>query len=599
LPRYYNFTHDVMERWAEQRPSALAMWWVDETGREQRKLTFADLAHDFRRAASFFTSLGIRRGDRVLIILHRVPQWWVAVLGLIRIGAIPIPGTPLLTAKDVKYRLEAAEIGAVITDDTGAGKIDQTFTGIRLLVGDAAARPGWTSFDDGVREASPECPYEPTLGDDPSIIYFTSGTAGEAKMVVHTQISYGLGHRITGQYWLDLAADHMIWTLADTGWGKTAWSNLFGPWLIGASIFVMDMRGKFDANLVLRTLSEYPITTFCSPATALRLIIRKDLSVYRFPHLRHCVSAGESLNPPVLSAWQAATGLTIYEGYGQTETVLLVGNFRCLGHEVRPGSMGRPSPGFELGILDRDGNELPADREGELAVRVKPHRPVGLMREYWRNPQGNADRFRGDWYLTGDSARRDADGYYWFVGRADDVINSASYRIGPSEVESALLEHPAVLEAGAIGVPEEMRGEIVKAFVVLREGYEAGERMKHELQQHCKRVTAPYKYPRQIEFVPPCPRPPAARSAGWNSASGSSRPRTPPNHSESSPFFLPGSNSHERVGRWRCITSRSSQTSADSLGLPVPATREPIAAAHPGSSTDAAGTLEYRGPPAG
>lgn len=501
-PTCFNFAHDVVERWAVQRPEAIALWWMDESFAEQ-KFTFRHIAEQCRQAANYFASLGIQRGDRVLVILPRVPQWWVAMLGLIRLGAVPIPGTPLLTEKDIRYRLSVASVRAIITDAAGAEKVEG-FAGVRILIG--GERADWASFDDGLARCSTERPDQPTRSDDPGIIYFTSGTAGEAKMVLHTQASYGLGHTITGKYWLDLKPEDIIWALADTGWGKTAWSSFFGPWLQGSTVFTMDMRGKFDPALVLKTLERYPISVFCSPATALRLIVRKDLSAYRFPHLRHCVSAGESLNPPVLAAWQQATGLTIYEGYGQTETVLLIGNFRCLGHEVRPGSMGRAAPGFEVAIIDEDGAELPPGVVGQIAVRVTPHRPLAMFREYWGNPEETAARYLGDFYLTGDTAWRDGDGYFYFVGRADDVINSSSYRIGPSEVESALLEHPAVLEAGAIGVPEEMRGEVVRAYVVLRAGYEPAEHLKRELQAHCKRVTAPYKYPRQIEFIDELPK---------------------------------------------------------------------------------------------
>jgi len=271
-------------------------------------------------------------------------------------------------------------------------------------------------------------------------------------------------------------------------------------------VFTMGSGGKFGPVTALQMLSQYPITTWCAPPTALRMIVREDLSHWRFPHLRHCVSAGEPLNAEVVNAWKAATGLTIYEGYGQTESVVLVGNFRALGHEVRPGWMGRATPGFELAVLDEQLREVPDGEEGELAVRVAPRRPLGLFREYWQNPAENADRFRGDWYLTHDRVVRDADGYYRFVGRDDDVIKSSGYRIGPFEVESALIEHPAVLEAGVVGVPDSVRGQIVKAFVVLRKGVAASDALRLELQTHCKHATAPYKYPREVEFVPSLPK---------------------------------------------------------------------------------------------
>ena len=505
VPTHFNFTHDVVERWAAERPEALALWWIDERSTQERKITFAEMALQARRAAGFFAARGVRRGDRVLLILPRVPEWWIVMLGLIRLGAVPIPGTPLLTAKDVAYRIKIAEIRTVITDAAGAGKVDQTFAGNRILVG--SDLENWIRFETGAAAAADDIPFSPTLASDPGIIYFTSGTAGEAKMVLHTQASYGIGHVITGKYWLDLAPQDMVWALADTGWAKTAWSNFYGPWIQGATVFSMDMRGKFDPNVILKTLARYPITVFCAPATALRLIVRKDLTAYRFAKLRHCVSAGEALNPPVAAAWKAGTGLTICEGYGQTETVCLIGYFRVLGDvEPRIGSMGRAAPGLDIRIVDEDAREVPPGKTGQIAVRVKPQRPLPLFQEYWKNPAETASRHNGDFYLTGDTAYRDHDGYFYFVGRADDVINSASYRIGPSEVESALLEHPSVLESAAIGVPEELRGEIVQAYVVLRPGYVASEQLKRELQAHCKRVTAPYKYPRQIVFVPELPK---------------------------------------------------------------------------------------------
>jgi acetyl-CoA synthetase/medium-chain acyl-CoA synthetase len=426
------------------------------------------------------------------------------MLGLIRLGVVPIPGTPLLTARDIKYRLDASGAVALLTDDEIAERATNLELKHRVCL--AGSRRGWTSFDEGLRQADPGFDPEPTLSDEPGIIYFTSGTTGPPKMVLHTQASYGMGHRITGELWLDLKPDDVHWCLTDTGWAKAAWSCLFGPWQMGACVFAVDARGKFDAPAALRTLARYPITTWCAPPTALRVIVREDLSAYRFPTLRHCVSAGEPLNPEVFAAWKAATGLSIYDGYGQTETIILIGNFRSRGEELRPGSMGKPSPGFTIGILDDHLNEVPVGQEGEVAVRVSPQRPLGLFREYWQNPQENALRFQGDWYLTGDRARRDEAGYFWFVARGDDVIKSAGYRIGPFEVESALIEHPAVVEAAVVGKPDAVRGLIVKAFVVLRKDWAPSDDLKKELQEHCKRITAPYKYPREVEFLPELPK---------------------------------------------------------------------------------------------
>ena len=500
---HFNFARDVVEGWAHRTPDALALWWVGEAGRGEVRLTFAQLAEQSRRAARFLSGRGIHRGDRVLVILPRVPQWWIAMLGLIRLGAIPIPGTSLLTQRDISYRIKAAGVSAVLTDQAGAQKMAD-FAGVRIAVG--ADCPDWIDFDAGLAAALCDFDPGPTLANDPGIIYFTSGTTGPPKMVLHTHASYGMGHRVTGEMWLDLHPGDLHWNLADTGWAKAAWSSFYGPWQMGSCVFAAAASGKFDPRTALDILANYPITTWCAPPTALRLIVREDLSRWKFPHLRHCVSAGEPLNPEVISAWKQAIGHTIYEGYGQTETVVIIGNYKSRGDTVRLGSMGRASPGFDLAVLDANLNEVAADHEGELAVRVKPKRPVGLFREYWQNPEENAARFRGDWYLTGDVARRGSDGYFWFVGRADDVIKSSGYRIGPFEVESALIEHDAVVEAAVVGKADEVRGQIVKAFIVLGKSFAPSEALKAELQEHCRQLTAPYKYPREIEFVMELPK---------------------------------------------------------------------------------------------
>ena len=502
-PRYFNFATDVVDRWSSTQPDALGLWCVDAVTGAERKFTFRNLSMLSAQAANVLRASGVQRADRVLVMLPRVPQWWIVMLGLIRLGAVPVPATLLLTARDVAYRLQTARIRAVVTNGEGIPKVEG-FDGVRLAV--CEAPPGWVDFDAALRAADAGFRAERTRGDDPGILYFTSATTGEPKMVLHTQASYGLGHRLTGGLWLDCRPGEVHWNISDLGWGKAAWSSFYGPWQMGACVFALDARGRFDPVLTLDTLARFPINTWCAPPTALRLIVRQNLAHWTFPRLRHCVSAGEPLNPELLKLWAAATGLTVHEGYGQTETVVLAGNFRSLGQTVLPGSMGKATPGFTLALLDESLKEVPAGREGEIAVRVDPQRPVGLFREYWLNPAETARQFRNGWYLTADRAVRDAEGCFWFVGRTDDVIKSAGYRIGPFEVESVLLEHPAVLDVAIVGQRDEVRGQIVKAFVILRPEFVPGDDLKHELQQHCKRNAAPYKYPREIEFVRDLPK---------------------------------------------------------------------------------------------
>jgi acyl-coenzyme A synthetase/AMP-(fatty) acid ligase len=344
---------------------------------------------------------------------------------------------------------------------------------------------------------------DPTAADDPLLIYFTSGTTAYPKMVLHTQASYGIGHEITARFWHDLGPDDLHWTVSDTGWAKAAWGKLFGQWRMGSSIFMWNIVGKPDFDRMLRLIGEHGVTSFCAPPTLYRAFVQMDLDTYDWSRLRHCTSAGEPLNPEVIEVWKKYTGLYPYDGYGQTETVNLVANYPCM--EIKPGSMGRPAPTFDVEIVDDEGNIVPRGDEGHIAVRTDP-RPVGLFKEYWRDPGKNAEVFRHGWYYTGDRATMDEDGYIWFVGRADDVILSAAYRIGPFEVESALIEHPAVAEAAVVGKPDPDRGEIVKAFVILAPGYQGSDELVKEIQDHVKSVTAPYKYPREIEFVDELPK---------------------------------------------------------------------------------------------
>lgn len=504
-PDDFNWAYDVIDRWAAD-PQHLAMWWVGPQG-EERKLTFANFHQRSNQVANALDQLGVQRGDRVFIMLPRVVEWWETILGVMKIGAVSMPGTTLLTPKDIVYRANLAETTVVITDAANAHKFDEVqaqcpTVKLRIVVGDA--RPAWTNYETVTSAASTERARLATPSSDPCMIYFTSGTVGYPKMVLHTHASYPLGHIITGKYWLDLQPTDLHWNLSETGWAKAAWSNLFGPWNMGAALFIYDGRGKFSPTETLAFLQRYPITTFCAPPTIYRMLVLEDLSAYHFTTLRHCTGAGEPLNPEVIETWQQATGLTIRDGYGQTESVLLCGNFPPV--PVKPGSMGKPSPGFDLAVIDHDGAVLPPGKEGDIAVRIKPTRPLALFQEYWRNPAATAQAMRGDWYITGDRAYVDEDGYFWFVGRADDVILSASYRIGPFEVESALIEHPAVAEAAVVASPDPVRGEIVKAFVILAPRYEPTEALAVELQEHVKQITAPYKYPREIEFVTELPK---------------------------------------------------------------------------------------------
>jgi acyl-coenzyme A synthetase/AMP-(fatty) acid ligase len=505
VPEHYNFAVDVVDHWGEDAQK-LAMLWVNERGDEKR-LTFRDFTVRSNQVGNALRTMGIRKGDRILIMSPRLPEWWEAVLGIMKIGAISMPGTTLLTPKDVAYRIQAAEAVAVITDEEGALKVEQVANEcptLRLKIVLEAEREGWVNYARAVVLAMSTLKPEPTRSDEPMMIYFTSGTVGYPKMVLHTHMSYPIGHIVTGKYWLDLKPTDLHWNLSDTGWAKAAYSNLFGPWIMGAAMFTFDGRGRFDARQTLELLERYPISTFCAPPTAYRLLVLENLRHYHLAALRHCIGAGEPLNPEVIEAWQRGTGQIIRDGYGQTETVILVANFPPL--PVKPGSMGKPSPGLTIGIVDDDGREVPAGIEGDIAVKLTPIRPVGLFKEYWRNPEATSNCIRGEWYITGDRAIRDADGYFWFIGRADDVIISAGYRIGPFEVESALVEHRSVAEAAVVASPDQLRGEIVKAFVILAPGHQPSEQLMQDLQEHVKRVTAPYKYPREIEFTTELPK---------------------------------------------------------------------------------------------
>lgn len=502
VPEYFNFASDVFDKWDS---NSLAMYWVDDDGNEAKR-TFGDLTAASNRTANMLKSLGVKKGDVVIVILARLIEWWEINLACLRLGAVISPGTTQLTSKDIKFRFEAADAACIITDGANAPKVDAVraecpMVKSYVIVGDK--RDGWVNYSEAVAAASPQFVCEKTKYDDLAILYFTSGTTGYPKMTAHTHTSYPMGHYVTGKFWLDLTTNDLHWNLSDTGWAKAAWSSLYGPWNCGAAIFVHH-SAKFDVKKTLAYLAKYPVTTMCGPPTAFRMMVLEDLSKYKFTALRHCVGAGEPLNPEIIEVWEKATGLKIRDGYGQTESVLLAGTFPPL--EVRAGSMGKPTPGFDIRVIDDEGKEVPRGQEGDIAVRVKPNRPVGLFREYWKNPEKTAGSYRGDFYITGDRAVQDEDGYLWFVGRADDVILASGYRIGPFEVESALIEHPAVAESAVVSSPDQTRGEVVKAFVILAPGYQASDALAKELQDYVKKVTAPYKYPRKIEFVDALPK---------------------------------------------------------------------------------------------
>ena len=507
VPEFYNFGFDVVDRWAEDR-TKLALISVDPTGQQIQQHTFWDLKVQSNRFANVLRGLGVEKGDRVLVMLPRVPQWYVVLLGLIKIGAVPMPTTTLCTPRDIEYRVNQAEATLAITDEENAAKMEEAAgncPSLKSLMSIDSSKRGWVDYEAEMAQASSRLEdVGLTRSDDPLLIYFTSGTVGYPKMVLHTQASYGLGHVLTAKFWHDLKPTDLQWTLSDTGWAKAAYGKLFGQWAMGAAVMQHDARGRFDAPLTLGILEKYGVTCFCAPPTAYRMLVLEDLTKYDLSQLRHCTGAGEPLNPEVMKQWEDGTGLTIYDGYGQTETVLLVANYRSI--PIKPGSMGKPMPGFEVAVVDEDGREMDPDQEGQIAVKVNPKRPVGMFREYWKDGEAMERSFHGDWYFTGDKAYKDADGYFWFVGRADDVIISAGYRIGPFEVESALIEHPAVAESAVVASPDPVRGEIVKAFVILSPGYEESDELALSLQEHVRNATAPYKYPRAIQFVTELPK---------------------------------------------------------------------------------------------
>ncbi len=508
VPERFNAVTDIVDVRARTQPDALALRMLSPDGRDATDHSFADLRDSSMRMGHVLADLGVGKGDRVFVMLPRVIGWYDTVLGAIRLGAIPMPGTTQLKGKDIVYRINRAGATVAVTDPDGAAVIqavrEECPTLQHLLVVGGEA-DGWIDGDAAQAAASTDpLPTDITASADPMLIYFTSGTTGNPKMVLHTHASYGIGHQITARFWQDLGPGDVFWGVSDTGWAKAAWSKLFGQWAMGATVVAWNAQGKPDFEQMLRMITDHGVTVFCAPPTIYRNLVTLDLSGHDFSALRHCLAAGEALNPDTFNAWKAATGTEIHDGYGQTETVNLLANYPCM--PKKPGSLGKPTPGFDVVVVDADGRPLPPGNEGQIAVRVKPERPVGLFVEYWQDEEATAAAHVGDHYLTGDRAHVDTDGYFWFVSRDDDVIISAGYRIGPFEVESVIIEHPAVQEVACIGVPDDERGQVVKAFVVLTPGTTATPELAEEIKAHVKANTAPYKYPRQIEFITDLPK---------------------------------------------------------------------------------------------
>jgi acyl-coenzyme A synthetase/AMP-(fatty) acid ligase len=501
VPEHFNFGA-IVDHFAGD-PNRIALLWEDQDGRRAR-LTYADMRMQSNQIAGVLEASGLRRGDPILLVLPRITMWQAAYIGALKMGAIVIPCTSMLREKDLVYRANHSGARAIIASTENASMVAELrgqCPGLNHFLITGSSRSGWQGLPELMQQASPD--YNPivTRASDPAICYYTSGTTREPKAVLHSH-AYTWSHQYTGRNWLDVAADGVHWTTSDTGWAKAAYGVLFGPWMNGVTTFMYN--GRFEPKRELELLARYNITTFCAPPTEYRMLIKEDLSKYQFPKLRHCTGAGEPLNPEVIEVWKNQFGHVIHDGYGQTETIILVANMP--GMEVKPGSMGLPFPGHDVRVVDEDLREVKDGEVGQIAVRVAPERPPSLFLEYWKNPAETAAVFQGDYYLTGDHATRDADGYLWFIGRADDVIISAGYRIGPFEVESALLEHPAVIESAVVASPDPDRGSIVKAFVRLNADARKSDALARELQEHVKRITAPYKYPREIEFVDELPK---------------------------------------------------------------------------------------------
>ncbi len=506
VPEKFNFAYDVLDKLAEQKPNKRALVWLNENG-EKHTFSFSDIKRLSDKAANFFLSVGIKKGDKVMVILKRHHEFWYTIMALHKIGAITIPATHLLTKKDIEYRVNAAGIRMIVCTSSGdiSSSIDMaqnmpTLEYKAILDGE---RDGWLSYKEGVEAADDSLVVDDLPDkDDIMLLYFTSGTTGLPKMVIHSY-TYPLGHIPTAVYWQNVDPEGLHLTVSDTGWAKSVWGKLYGQWLAETAVFVYDHE-KFVPAQMLSAICENKVTTFCAPPTIYRYFIKEDLNKFDFSHLKFATIAGEPLNPEVFSQFKAATGLKMMEGFGQTETTLSVANYIYV--QPRPGSMGKPSPLFDVEIVNEAGEPCGWGEPGEIVISTANGVSPGMFLGYFRDADLTGSVWHDGVYHTGDVAWKDEDGYFWYVGRTDDVIKSSGYRIGPFEVESALMEHPAVLETAITGVPHPERGQIVKATIVLAKGYKPSDQLAKELQEHVKKVTAPYKYPRVIEFVTELPK---------------------------------------------------------------------------------------------
>jgi len=516
VPETFNFAYDVMDEWAKIGPNKLALLWTSERGEELRA-TYAEFKEQTDQAAAYFLSLGIGRGDKVMLILKRHYQWWVSMMALCKIGVVAIPATHMLTASDIVYRNQRASVKAIIcvNDEYVTTQVKEAMpksptVEILVAVNSLAQKdkPVAEGFHDWFAEVDkapafirPECV---NVNEDTLLMYFTSGTSGEPKMVAHDHL-YALGHLVTGVFWHNLDDSGIHLTVADTGWGKAVWGKLYGQWFAGATVFVYDHE-KFKAEKIMRMMERYHITSFCAPPTIYRFMLQEDFSQYDLSALKYCTTAGEALEPVVYQKFYELSGIKMMEGFGQTETTMTLGTFPWI--KPKPGSMGKPNPQYDIKLLKSDGSPCEEGEKGEICIDTSAGKPIGLFKGYYRDSELTEKVWHDNLYHTGDLAWRDEEGYFWFVGRADDVIKSSGYRIGPFEVESALMTHPAVVECAVTGVPDEIRGMVVKATVVLANEWKgrADDSLVKELQNHVKHVTAPYKYPRIIEFVDALPK---------------------------------------------------------------------------------------------